>query len=103
MLFNGWNVNSNNLYQWITAYPAMIILYYIVQNIRNEKLNSIFGFLGRYSLELYLCQCVCLNIGFGTGIVRICTIFISAIVISIILAYYTRNNKFTNAVLYGVF
>ena len=41
--------------------------------------------LGEYSLELCLCQSVCLNIGIKTSAIRVVSIFISDAIISIIL------------------
>ena len=102
---NAWSFTSSRLYQWSIAFSAIIILYFFVKEViyKNNLCIKIFSFLGKYSLELYLCQSLCLNIGIGQGILRVITIFMSAICISIIVAYITKKYSFTNKILYGRF
>ena len=56
---------------------------------------------GNQSLEIYLCQCVCLNIGIGRDLLRVITIFITATTISVILAEITNRFYITRMLLYG--
>lgn len=100
-----WSFSSHRLYQWSIAFASITILYYLVKAIRTKVkiLDKYFMFLGKYSLEIYLCQTVCLNIGIGNGTIRVISIFVSATTISIILAYLTRKYKYTKAILYGSF
>ena len=102
MLFPFYNVIIDNVIVfYLISISAIIILYHIVKMIHNRKINEIFCFFGKKSLEIYLCQCVCLNIGIGTGIIRIISIFITATIISVLLTYLTNKFKITKALLYG--
>lgn len=102
-MFDKWTYLSSNIYQWSIAFSGITIIYYIVKKINNNYFKRYFEFLGRYSLELYLCQGLCLNIGFSIGTTRVISIFISATIISILLAYYTKKFRYARAVLYGFF
>ena len=102
MLFPFYNVIIDNVIVFYSiSISAMIILYYIVKVINNRKINEILCFFGKKSLEIYLCQCVCLNLGIGTGIIRVISIFITATVISLLLTYVTNKFKITKILLYG--
>ena len=58
---SSWSFSSSLPYQWLTAFAGIIIIYYLVKVVRVKVLDNSFSFLGRYSLEIYLCQAVCLN------------------------------------------
>ena len=91
-----------NMYvYYLMSMCAIFIIYKIVINFRSEYLKNILSFFGKYSLEIYLCQCLCLNIGFGSGIIKLLSIFISATIISILLTFITNKNKLLSFVLYG--
>ena len=91
---------SVNIINYIIAISATIILWTIVEFINLPKIKIILSKFGEKSLEIYLCQCICLNIGFGKGNIRIISIFISATIISYLLSYITTNNKYLR-ILYG--
>lgn len=99
-------INSVMIYYCISI-SAIIIIYNFVKYFNKLNItiiNKIFNFLsffGKLSLEIYLCQCLCLNIGVGSGYLRIITIFITATTISIILAKFTTKNNVLSLVLYG--
>lgn len=102
MLFQFYNVIIDNIIVfYLISISAIIILYNIVKVINNRKINEILSFFGKKSLEIYLCQCVCLNLGIGTGIIRVISIFITATVISVLLTYMTNKLKITKILLYG--
>lgn len=103
VLFKIYNIMIGSVFVFYTiSIAAITILYYISRKIeKSEILTKILSFFGKYSLQIYLLQCICLNIGFGSGVFRIITIYISATVISSILAYITTKNKFIRFILYG--
>lgn len=106
LLFPKYNVViDNKIVFYLISTCAIIIIYnifnYIINTKRIEKINNALALIGRRSLEIYLCQCICLNIGLGTGIVRIVTIFITATTLSILLSYITNNLKILKLILYG--
>lgn len=86
---------------YLISTSAMIIIYSLVSRIKSDKISQILGFFGKKSLEIYLCQCVCLNIGIGKGPIRVISIFITATTISAILAKITSKYQITKALLYG--
>lgn len=92
---------DNKLIYYLISISAIIIIYNIVTKIKYEKINNGLAFLGKKSLEIYLCQCICLNIGIGKGVLRIISIFITATTISTVLAIITNKYDVTNALLYG--
>lgn len=101
-LFSRYNVAIDNVYiYYLISISAIIIIYNLVTWIKVESIYKFFAFFGKYSLEIYLCQCVCLNIGFGLGLLRAITIFITATTISVILAKLTNKSNITKLLLYG--
>ena len=102
IVFPMYNVIIDNvIIFYIISTSAIIILYNLVELLKNNKINMILGYFGKKSLEIYLCQCVCLNIGLGRGLLRVITIFITATAISIILAEITNRFYITKMLLYG--
>lgn len=78
------------------------LIYYIAQIIKsNVVMTKMMSFFGKYSLNIYLCQCICLNIGYGSGWMRVVTIFVTATLISVALAIMTTKNSILSLVLYG--
>lgn len=86
---------------YIISFAAITIIYQIVIRIKDYKICNILKFFGKYSLEIYLCQCVCLNIGVGSGYLRVLTIFVSATTISILLSILTNKITPLKFLLYG--
>lgn len=86
---------------YLISISAMIIIYHLVIWNKSDKMNEVLCFFGKKSLEIYLCQCVCLNIGLGKGLLRVSSIFITATTISAILAKVTNRYYITRAILYG--
>lgn len=80
---------------------AIIIIYNFIKYIKIKKLYDILSFFGKYSLEIYLCQCLCLNIGTKSGNLRIFSIFITATGISTLLSIITNKSKILKFILYG--
>ena len=103
LMASKWSFSSSKTFQWLISFAGITIIYYIVKIIRIREINKALSYLGKYSLEIYLFQSLVLNIGIGNGTIRILSIFISASVLSIIFAYLTKKNTYTNAVLYGRF
>lgn len=88
------------------ALAIILIMWICVEKTINAVPKVIKGtlmFFGKNSLQFYLCQGVCLNIGIGSGGVRIISIFIITTVIACFLVLLTLKFKFTRAVLYGSF
>ena len=102
ILFPFYDVTIDNIpVFYLISTSAMIIIYQLVIWNQSNKINEVLCFFGKKSLEIYLCQCVCLNIGVGKGIVRVISIFITATGISTILAKITNQYHITKAILYG--
>jgi len=95
--------NPNIMLFYLLSISVSMILHWIITHIKMEKMKQVLAWLGKNSLYIYLYQCLCLNIGYGSGIARVGTIFITATVISSILAYFTSKNKYLKAFLYGSF
>lgn len=88
------------------AFAIILIMWICIEKTINAVPKVIRGtliFFGKNSLQFYLCQCVCLNIGIGEDGVRIISIFIITTVISSFLVLITLKFKFTRALLYGTF
>lgn len=103
ILFNFYNVSIDSIfvYYGISCF-AIVILYNIsFYIIRNDTLTKYLTFFSNHSLQIYLLQCICLNIGIATGYIRIFSIFISATTISSLLAYLISKNKTLNSILFG--
>lgn len=94
---------DNIIIFYLISISAIIILYNLLQMLKNTKIIEVLGYFGNKSLEIYLCQCLCLNIGIGTGTIRIITIFITATLISLILTNVSNKFYFTRLILYGKF
>lgn len=102
-MFNRWSFLSSKIYQWSIAFAGITIIYYLVKHVRIKTIDDILSFLGKYSLEIYLAQALCLNIGIGSGLLKIVSIFITATTISVIISYLSKFNKYSNSILYGNF
>ncbi len=88
---------------YLLSISVSMMMYWIITHIKIKWIEKILSWFGQNSLYIYLYQCLCLNIGYGSGIVRVGTIFITATLISSILAYFTSKNKYVKALLYGSF
>lgn len=103
-LFQYYNFGySISIINYSIALFGIIILYYLVSIIKCKKIINFFQYFGKKSLEFYLCQCVCLNIGIGSGKLRVVSIFISAMIVSNFLVYITNKFKISRMILYGKF
>jgi len=92
---------SINPVYYLISFTAIILIHQIVIRIKNFKICNILTFFGKYSLEIYLCQCICLNIGIGSGYLRVLTIFISATSISVILSILANKITPLKLILFG--
>lgn len=86
---------------YLISLIAIAFIYQVVIRIKSKSLKNFLSFFGRYSLEMYLCQCLCLNIGFGNGFFKVLTIFISATIISTMLSIITNKIWIFRFILYG--
>ena len=91
----------NHFEYYLISFSAIFLIYQTILRIKEFKVCKILSFFGKYSLEIYLCQCLCLNIGIGQGYLRVITIFISATIISVILSIITNKSNFLKMLLYG--
>lgn len=90
----------------LMAYLMMALLYFIAyacQKLMKISENNIICWLGRNSLYIYLYQFLCLNIGIGTGIVRVISIFCTATGISVLLTLVLNRGAKVRALLFGEF
>lgn len=95
------SMDSTLIYYGI-SFSAIIILYNIALYIsKSQFVTNILTFFSVYSLQIYLLQCICLNIGIMTGTVRIISIFIFATLISSLLAYLINKSNIANLLLFG--
>lgn len=78
------------------------MVYYKEKIILKQFVKKL-SWLGRNSLPIYLFQLTCLNIGYGTGTVRIITIFISSALFSVFMTVIVKKSKILSAVLLGNF
>lgn len=86
---------------YIMALSVILLLYYVVRMISNELVKNTLSLIGKYSLYIYLTQCLFLNIGFGSGYLRILSIFVSALFMSFVATYLTTKVSFIRVILYG--
>jgi fucose 4-O-acetylase-like acetyltransferase len=88
-------------YLYITALSAIFIVYMIANFIKIEVLKSFFLKYGKLSLEIYVAQGLVLNIGIGTQYLRTITVFITATILSYLIATVIKRIKLLDAVLLG--
>ena len=100
---NQWTFDSSVIHKYILALTSIIIAYFIMILLRGSFFKDLLTYLGKNSLELYLCETICLNIGIGTGYLRIISIFISAFILSIMISTLLKSNKYTNFIAFGSF
>lgn len=81
----------------------MIILYVKNVNAKRYRVTYVMAWIGRNSLQLYLCQLICLNIGFGVGVVRIISIFATATLGACLLTVIIKKVPLLNKLLFGTF
>lgn len=89
---------------WICSISGMIVIYYFFDSNIIKKTTvivEIFSYIGKISLELYLVQSLVLNIGIGTGYIRVISIFISCVVISMFIILLTKKNPSLHRILFG--
>lgn len=88
------------------SYLVIGIMYIVIcecaKRIKITNKNIVCWF-GRNSLYIYLYQFVCLNIGWGTGMIRVITIFCTATTISVLLVLVLNRSAKVRAVLFGEF
>ena len=68
-----------------------------------KQLVEMLSWLGKNSLPIYLFQLAFLNIGYGTGIIRIITIFVTATLFSVTMTVIVKKSKILSAILLGNF
>ena len=96
-------INSKFIY-YLISISSLIIIYNLVKYFfKHQVIHNILTFFGKRSLEIYLCQCVCLNIGISNGYIRIISIFITATFFSSILSIITNKSRISKLLLYGKF
>ena len=101
--FPTWNPGDERiLVTYLLATSIILILCVVIKIIKKAFPLKILSWFGKHSMEFYLCQCLCLNIGIGTNKIRVLTIFISATIISTLLVYITNKFKIIKKLLYGV-
>lgn len=93
----------NHFEYYLISFSAIFLIYQLIIRIKEFKICNLLSFFGKYSLEIYLCQCLCLNIGIGQGYLRVLTIFISATTISVLLSIITNKFNVIKMILYGKF
>lgn len=102
----------HNVYMLLDQYIKYYILaiffisiIYLLINQMNEGniMSKVLNHFGIWSLEYYLVQVSCLNIGVASGVLRIITIFISCIIISTVIISISKKFKTAKAILYGDF
>lgn len=99
LIVNMRNAESSIWFKYGLAVVSMITVYSIVKLI--ERYIKWFAYLGKISLELYVCQIICLNIGISTGYIRVASIFVTATIISIALTKLLKTNWLTDLIAFG--
>lgn len=101
--------NGNWLYDSSITISSICIIYFLINfYVKKVKVQqSIFAYIitwiGRNSLQLYLCQLVCLNIGFGVGAIRIISILVTATLGACFLTIVIKKIPLLNKILFGAF
>lgn len=95
----------NTVIKYILAIQGIILTYVFSKQLikKSNKVTAGLTYVGKVSLELYVCQCLVLNIGIGNGIIRTLTVFFNALVISIILIHIIKKYKITSVILFGYY
>jgi len=93
------NSKSTIVYKYVIAFSAMIAIYYFAKFF--EKRLKWMIYLGKNSLQIYVAESICLNIGIGSGYIRVISIFVTATFFSILITEILKANKYTNLVAFG--
>lgn len=91
----------NYFVYYLISLIAIAIIYQVAIRIKIKPLINILCLFGKYSLEIYLCQCLCLNIGIGNGALRVLSVFISASIISVVLSIIISHTTILKFILFG--
>lgn len=98
LFFNTW-IYQSKPYRYILAICGIITIYYLVKLF--QRFLKWLSYFGKRTLDLYICESICLNIGFGTGYIRVISIFITATILSLLIAKILKSNKYTNFIAFG--
>jgi fucose 4-O-acetylase-like acetyltransferase len=88
-------------YLYVTAISAILIVFMIANFIKFKHLKSLLIKYGKLSLEIYVSQGLVLNIGIGTHYLRTAVIFITASILSYLIAVVIKRVKLLDVVLLG--
>lgn len=100
--FYSWSLSSvDRMKYYVMAFSAMMLVYYLAKLIPFDGIKKALALLGKYSMHIYLTQCLFLNISLGYGITRTLTIFIFAFLLSIAATFLTTRLSIFRVILYG--
>lgn len=92
------------LMRYVLAFMCCAILLYIVkENVFSKKIVQFFSYIGKYSLEYYVCQLLCMNITFSiqNTTLKTIVIFINAFFIVTAIIVITNRIPFLKKWLFG--
>ena len=93
-----WDGNSI-IYKYTIAIVSMFTVYILIKLLENHL--KWLSYFGKMSLELYVCETIFLNIGIDNCYIRVISIFITAIICSLLFAKILKINKYTNFIYFG--
>jgi len=110
------NISQNSIiqeiirlgYNYIVAFLAIVIVFYVVKSIAILKQTKTLIYLGGITLDIYILHFYFLyfyflfGFGIGTDIVRIFTTFVFALFCSIIFSYFIRKSRKATSLLFGI-
>jgi len=88
-----------------------LIVFYVVNALKQSKIPKLLGFVGKNSLELYvvhyfflnLLSCTNLSIFSGQGTITLILNFAICLIFSGLIIYIIKLNKYSNAIFFGKF
>ena len=105
MWFYPWPISPTNAmlltFKYLLAWSGIAATWMIISSIRSTYILRPLSYIGLFTLDIYVIHLTVLRLGVGEGYIKVLTVTVFAIVISLIISWLIRKSKILTLILFG--
>ena len=103
--FYPWPISPTNAmlltFKYLLAWSGIAATWIIISSIRSTIILRPLSYIGLYTLDVYVIHLMILRLGIGEGYMKVLTVTVFAIVISLIISWLIRKSETLTLIFFG--
>jgi len=88
-------------FRYLLAWSGIAATWLIISSIRNANILKPLSYIGLFTLDIYVIHLMILRLGIGEGYIKVLTVTVFAIVISLIISWLIRKSETLTLIFFG--